>query len=80
MGRKKLIQKIPKAVIIKCPHCSEKTKIKISQEGVFSLDCKKCKQKISTPITQCCIICAFSDKKCPRSLMIEARAKGLEIK
>lgn len=81
MGRKKLIQKIPKSVIIKCPHCTEKIKIKISQDsGVFFLDCKKCKQKITTPITQCCIICAFSDKKCPRSLMIEARAKGLEIK
>jgi len=80
MGRKKIIQKIPKAVIIKCPHCSANFRVKNNSEGVFSVECRKCKQKILTPITQCCIICAFSDKRCSNSLLIEAKAKNLEIR
>lgn len=81
MGRKKRVVRIPECVILKCPHCGKGTKAKVSVEvcpQVFF--CEKCKQEVRTPITSCCLICAFSKKKCPRTLMAEARVKGLEIR
>ena len=81
MGRKKSVIKIPLQVIIKCPFCENKMKIKVpANSSVHSLECKKCKQMIQTPITKCCLICAFSNKKCPDELLQEAHAKGLEIR
>ena len=78
---KKRIQKIPKNVLLKCPHCSEKSKAIVSIENCPQIYvCPKCSQEVRNPVTQCCIICAFSDKKCPRTLFMEAQVKGLELR
>jgi Zn ribbon nucleic-acid-binding protein len=80
MGRKRII-KIPKTAAIKCPLCGEKSRIAVPREGtVYFFECKKCKQRVETPPMRCCIICAFSTKKCISSLLAEARQKGLEIR
>ena len=78
MGRKRII-KLPKTAMIKCPNCDKKSRINVPIDSLLNyFDCKKCKQKIETPIMKCCIICAFSNKKCSQSLIMEA--KGLRIK
>lgn len=80
MGRKRVL-KIPKTVTIKCPFCEKNTRFKVEvNSGIQSIECNKCKQIINTPASQCCVICAFSDKKCPYSLAEEANAKGLKIR
>ena len=78
---KKRIQKIPKSVLLKCPHCSCKSKAIVSIDNCpQSFECPKCKQNVKNPLTSCCVICAFSGKKCPRTLYMEAKVKGLEIR
>ena len=80
MAHKK-IQKIPKNVMLKCPHCLGKSKAIVSIENSpQQFVCPKCNADVKNPITQCCIICAFSDKKCPRTLYMEAKVKGLELR
>jgi len=81
MGRRKRMIKIPEVVTIKCPHCGKGSRAKVSIEvcpQVFT--CEKCKREVRAPINSCCLICAFSKTKCPRSLWAEACVKGLEIK
>jgi len=81
MGRQKRIAKIPKTVMLRCPHCAEKSKAKVSMDVCPQVYvCPKCNWEVRTPITSCCVICAFSGKKCPRSLFSEAKVKGLEIR
>jgi len=71
MGRKRKL-KIPKSAMIKCPSCGKRSRIKISEnESVYFYECKKCKNKLNTPASQCCIICAYTDKKCPPALRRE---------
>ena len=78
---KKKIQKIPKNVLLKCPSCSQKNKAIVAIENCpQAFTCPKCSAEVRTPLTSCCIICAFSDKKCPRTLFMEAKVKGLEIR
>ncbi len=80
MSRKRVV-KIPNSAAIKCPHCGKKTRVPVFPEtNTYFLDCKKCKQKIETPPAHCCLICAFSNKKCPESLLMEARTKNLEVR
>ncbi len=82
MPRKRVI-KIPKTAMVKCPGCENRSRMKVPQNPQDTLqffECKKCKQKITTPVARCCIICAFSSKKCATSLTAEARAGGLEIR
>lgn len=80
MGRKR-VMKIPKNVMLKCPLCLEKSKAIVSDERCpQQFTCPKCNQLVRNPITQCCVICAFSNKKCPYSLKMEAAVKGLEIR
>ena len=80
MGKKR-IQKIPKQVILTCPNCSGKNKALVDIDSCpQSFKCPKCNQEIRAPITRCCAICAFSNKKCPRSLYMEAKVKGLELR
>ena len=80
MGKKRVV-KLPKSVKIKCPNCLQGFRLDVPEKDTFqTIDCPKCQQKITTPMTQCCIVCAYSDKKCPSSLLIEARYKGLEIR
>jgi len=80
MGRKKSVIKIPANVKIKCPHCNQNNQVAFTKEGTFNLQCKKCKEMILTPINQCCLICAFSNKKCYTRLMMEAHTKNLEVR
>ncbi len=79
MGRKRII-KIPKSVKIKCPECGKNNSVKFAKEGVFKLECRGCGKMIETPIMQCCLICAFSGKKCYSQLMLEAKQKNLEVR
>lgn len=81
MGRRKSVMNIAKNAKIKCPNCSAISlrKIPIDSSPQY-FDCDKCNNRIKTPITGCCIICAFTDKKCVPSSLMEARAKGLEVK
>lgn len=78
---KKRIQKIPKNVMLKCPSCSEKSKAIVSVENSpQNYICPKCDIEVRNPLTQCCVICAFSGKACPRRMYMEAKVKGLEIR
>ncbi len=78
---KKIFQKIPKRANIKCPHCSNINRINVPEDSLItSIECKKCKQTITTPIMKCCIICAFSNTKCPYNLKVGAKAKGLILR
>jgi len=79
MAKKKFL-KIPKRIDIKCPNCDYIMRLEVREDNLInSVECKNCKNIIKTPVTQCCIICAFSDKKCPPNLKIEAKAKGLVL-
>jgi len=81
MGRRKSIIRIPKTASIKCPHCLQISRAKVPENASLPfLDCKKCEQKIATPLASCCVICAFSNKQCSRSLIMEAHAKKLELR
>lgn len=80
MGRKRVV-KIPRRANVKCPKCSAINRLNVPEENIINFfQCKNCKEIISTPASSCCIICAFSDKKCPLNLKIEAKAKNLEIR
>jgi len=79
MGRKRVI-KIPNSVKIHCPHCGKNNQIIFSKESIFKMECRKCKKLIETPIMRCCLICAYSKKKCYGEMMMEAKTKGLEVK
>lgn len=81
MGRRKTFLKIPEVATIKCPSCGAKSKRKVPLDASPQyFDCDKCSARIQTPITGCCIICAFTNKKCVPSLKMEAMAKGLELR
>lgn len=81
MGRSKTTTKIPKAVILSCPQCSGKQRIMVSLESSpQSYICKHCEQKVKTPQTQCCVVCSFSDKRCPYSVKMNAFSKGLQLR
>ena len=81
MGRKKRVAKIPKNVLLKCPICSMKSRAIGSIDNCpQSFICPKCNAEVKNPLTSCCVICAFSGKKCPRTLFAEARVKGLELR
>lgn len=83
MGRKKSIQKIPNNLVLVCPHCGKSTKAHVSIENSpVKYECPKCKKIVERPLSQCCVICAYSKNKkpCPRVLYMEAKVKGYEIK
>jgi Zn ribbon nucleic-acid-binding protein len=78
---KKRIAKIPKTATIKCPLCGKGNRLAVSaNDNVYFHECRKCKQRIETPQSKCCLVCAFSKTKCPASLLREAQMKGLEIR
>jgi len=80
MSKKKRVL-ISSSATIKCPHCSKNSRISLFDDTyIGNLVCKKCKQNIETPPAHCCVVCAFSKKKCPQSLILEAKMKNLEIK
>ncbi|MFC1686002.1 GDCCVxC domain-containing (seleno)protein [Nanoarchaeota archaeon] len=68
MGRKKKL-KIPKSCMIKCSDCGKRSRVKVPEnEGLYHYECKKCKKKLEIPASQCCLICAYSNKRCVPSL------------
>jgi hypothetical protein len=80
MGRKKILR-ISKIASIKCVKCNAISRRKVPEDsspGFF--DCDKCNERINVPVTQCCVICAFTNKKCVPSLKMEAKIKGLELR
>jgi len=80
MAKKKYL-KVPRKVNVKCPKCSSINRLDIPEDRLInSFSCKQCKETIITPISSCCIICAFSNKKCLTNLKIEAKAKNLELR
>lgn len=51
---------------IKCPKCDHIQKIEIPKDRCLPFyKCNKCKKIIPAPKDVCCVICAYSDKKCP---------------
>ena len=55
---------------LKCPHCEHITKVEIPENRcLIFLKCEKCQKIISVPkeSEECCVICTYSDKKCPVS-------------
>ena len=51
---------------IKCPECKHVQKIEIPKGSCLPFyKCDGCKKVISAPKNICCVICAYSDKKCP---------------
>ncbi|MGV8142063.1 MAG: hypothetical protein ACP5NS_00320 [Candidatus Pacearchaeota archaeon] len=78
---KKKFQKIPKSVMLKCPACASKSKALVSiVSSPQSYICPKCNVEVRNPLTQCCVICAFSGKLCPRNLYMYAKVNGLELR
>jgi hypothetical protein len=78
---KKRIMKIPSFMILRCPLCSKKSKAKVSIDICpQSFVCPKCNAEVKNNLMNCCVICAYSGKKCPRTLYMEARVKGLELR
>jgi ssDNA-binding Zn-finger/Zn-ribbon topoisomerase 1 len=80
MGKKR-IQKIPSRVNVKCPKCGKNNRLEVPRDRLVNfLQCKHCKEITTTPFASCCIVCAFSKYKCPTNLLIEAKAKNLEVR
>ena len=51
---------------LKCPYCGYMMEVEIPQKGCLVFwKCEKCQKLITTPEDECCVICAYSDKKCP---------------
>ena len=51
---------------IKCPECGRFQKITIPQGLCLPFyKCGGCEKVIAAPGNICCVICAYSDKKCP---------------
>ena len=67
--------------MLKCPYCEKKTRAIVSKENSpQKFVCPKCKKEVRSSIMQCCTICTFSNKRCPYSLYMWAKARGLEIR
>ena len=80
MGRRKYV-KIPKRIELKCPHCTSSSRVNLEKDTSLPyFDCSKCEKRIITPLAQCCVVCAFSNKKCPAALRMEAFTKKLEMR
>jgi len=80
MGRKKVIR-IAKNAKIKCVNCETVSLRKIPENASPQyFDCDKCKTRMQAPLTSCCIICAYTGKKCAPSSLLEAKIKDLEVK
>lgn len=80
MGRKKILR-IPRIASITCQLCGKVCKRAVPPDaspGYF--DCDGCGQRTTVPVTACCVICAFTGKKCVPALKLEAHRKGLELR
>ena len=81
MGRRKKIIRLPEIVTIMCRICGKTSKRKAPKDSSPQyFDCDKCKQRMQTPVNACCIICAYTKKKCVPSLIMDAKIRELEIR
>ena len=52
-------------VTIKCPKCRADIEVEVPKNSCIAVKkCDKCGANICTPEGGCCVICAYSDKKC----------------
>jgi len=52
--------------ILTCLECGAKEEIEIPKDKCLPFyKCKACKKLIFAPKESCCVICSYSDKKCP---------------
>lgn len=50
----------------KCPECGAEEEIEIPENVCMQFHkCKSCRKLIATSEEKCCVICSYSDKKCP---------------
>lgn len=57
-----------KTANLKCPYCGYIMKVEIPEDRCLAfLKCEKCQRLITLPEEKCCVVCAYSDKKCPMS-------------
>jgi hypothetical protein len=50
---------------IKCPKCKHIQTIEIPEGKCLPFyKCENCQKLISSPADICCVVCAYSDKKC----------------
>lgn len=81
MGARKRVQKIPKNVNVKCSKCGKNNRIDVPLDRLVNcFQCRHCGEITLTPIASCCIVCAFTKYRCPMNLLIEAKAKNLEVR
>ncbi len=80
MGRKRVIKILSNAKI-NCPICNASSLRKVPMDASPQyFDCDKCNARTKSPMTACCIICAFTKTKCVPSLLLEAKTKNLQVK
>lgn len=52
--------------VFKCPECGFKEEIEIPKNKCLQFHkCKSCNKLITVPKNSCCIICSYTNKKCP---------------
>ena len=51
-----------------CPKCGHVGGIEVPPDNSLqAYRCKRCGELVTTPKGQCCIICAYTNKRCPVS-------------
>ena len=59
-----------KNVEIKCPHCQVEQTVTMPDKGCLAFHkCKKCGEVIAPKEGDCCVVCSYSDEKCPVSTL-----------
>lgn len=54
---------------LKCPYCGEVQGIEVPKEKCLAFHiCSECGRLIKAPKGSCCVICAYSDRKCGVSI------------
>ena len=52
--------------IFKCPECGAEQEIGVPKDRCMAFHkCTACGELIPAPEDECCVVCAYSDKKCP---------------
>ncbi|TET01961.1 MAG: hypothetical protein E3J80_00720 [Hadesarchaea archaeon] len=53
---------------IRCPMCGHVQEIEVPENACLPFyKCNGCGELIQTPTDTCCVICAYSETKCPAS-------------
>lgn len=52
-----------------CPHCGEGQEVTIPTDACLHFHkCEHCGEMITPKEEDCCVVCSYSDKKCPVSI------------